>query len=612
MPSISYEYLTSWTNYHLTIGQHRTDVPAPAMTIHDAARVYAADTSPMEGLERFRETAAALLAYMKAQENKFRAAASSSALRPIQSSMVGTSWSFAPLIGGADTQISLDGLSGMSLARPADIHEDCKVDPKHLAFVSGGTRLRELVSWAERMGLSIETSGTHLGPTIAGAFGTASHGSRLGFGGIQDLIRGMHLITGEDKHVWIEPDVRPVLSEAAQDLLKVPDATLTVIRSKNVFDDALIHLGAMGIVNGVVIELVPSRRYVNYRVKKALGNDLLELISDGAFRQIAQHLGCNHEPQFYELTVDPSALRTEPALHMMYFYGQRSSASPVCPRFSPADAVAMIGHNLQSTSFPGDLLTAFESASAPNALNTRPLSFDDKFIRQALHLLLRMKAYSAFEFYRNSGCFIDPPQRFNPLDPNNPSMTWGELHSDDITGGVPGALYNASFAIERNSLFRALPLICDAVSDLPPSFVFTVRFVSHPEGTLAFTRFDENAVIEIDGLSALICEIAKRQIPQNHPYKQQLDAALDILASTVSTGAGLVRRALENAAIPYSMHWAKLGGLGAPNVIADFGPETTGSGSPIDRWRTTRRKLLTNFGMKFFTNDAIVNYGLIR
>jgi len=188
---------------------------------------------------------------------------------------------------------------------------------------------------------------------------------------------------------------------------------------------------------------------------------------------------------------------------------------------------------------------------------------------------------------QNSEVFKHPPR----------NARWDQIHPDDITGGYPGALYNASFAVKREEIAEIMPLLCAAVEGLAPTFLFTLRFVSQASGTLAFTRFPETCVIEIDGFS--------RNVPIFGPQ----------WGHVIVEGARRMRACLggENAAgrsFEYSMHWGKLGDLDKAKVWADFGAPGT-PGSRIDRWRRTRERLLTPEFAKVLWNKALVDYGLI-
>ena len=118
-------------------------------------------------------------------------------------------------------------------------------------------------------------------------------------------------------------------------------------------------------------------------------------------------------------------------------------------------------------------------------------------------------------------------------------------------------------------------------------------------------------VIEIDGLSPLICAHAKATVDPKSPYAVEFRQALDELAVTVRNGAATVRQALQATGIPYSMHWAKLGDLDKIKVYGDYGRPTEPDWL-IRCWRETRDDLLSPFGAAVFWDDALVHYSLIE
>lgn len=602
MPSISYDGFAAWSNYHLTLGTTATNNPVPAMTVESLARYHSSDTSTFDALERFAATARPLMDHL-AKLQAMMSPAKAQQGRIFAAGLTGRGWSFTPIIGAPVSQLLCDGLAGIGSLNVKDCDAACLVPAERVALASGGTRLREIVNWSEKLGLTIKTSGTHLGATIAGAAGTASHGSRLGFGGIQDMILGMHMIVSNDEHIWIERKSSPVLSHAGATRLTIPNSTLRVIRDDDIFEDALVHLGTMGIVNGVAIELVPNTLFALMRRREKIDHGWIEEISDGEFKKSAARLKCQELPIFYELTLNPHAPFTDDSTHMMYFPRTTASALPpgAADIIRPADAISLLG---------AELLTGIGTWQAPDhkAIDARepdPPTAVTRVLRQLL------KHDTAYDYYRAVGQFEPNINPFDPNDPSRPGHYWSGLHPDEITGNIPGALYNASFAIPLERLSTAVPAICRAVAKHEPSFVFTLRFVTKPAGTLAFTRFDQNAVIEIDGLSPLICKLAAARIDPGLPDAAELLAALGALAGTLEKGALAVRAALELETIPYSMHWAKLGQLDKAKVLADFGHPSDPE-SLIRRWRDTRDFLLPPLGRSLFWNDHVINLGLLE
>lgn len=613
MPSISYDTLVHWSNYHLTLGK-RLDFPharsphdlVPSVLLSDKGQIHTADIPEEQGLERFAETAQTLFSHLARVDYRAGHPLPTDFGEPMVG-MVGRGWSFSGLIGAEFSQLECGGLSSV-----CEIPHDCAatgLDTSTVLMCGGGTRLRELVTWSEEhKNLTLKTSGTHLGLSVAGGFGTASHGSRLGFGGMQNLVLGMHLVVGPGQHVWIEDPDTPVLSEQGLAALAVNGVMPRVIRSKEMFEDVLIHLGCMGIVNAVALRMVPSKAFAQMRRKEFIDDAWLEALAHGDFDKIATRLKCQESPAFYELTIDPHEPMGTEAAHIGYFETDLPpTPNPPAPATRTADAIARFAQALKDKA---PALVAGERGTPFLKDFEDPFEDISKSEEEAIRFILD-GSESGFTFYRDKGKdpFVANNTPFEPKAPGTIRQPWSALHPDEITGGVPGSLYNASFSIERDNLADAIPLICDAVKHLPRTFVFTVRFVTNPRGTLAFTRFTENAVIEIDGLSPLICNLFALNAYAN-PGTMPEARFFRALASTVEDGAKAVRKALDGK-IEYSMHWAKLGELNAAKVAADFGGSSNGDPSLIERWRTTREHLLGTTWSKRFKNPEVVKLGLV-
>lgn len=613
MPSISYDSLTHWSNYHLTIG-HRSDIQSarrlddiiPSLLVGDSGKIHTSDIEQLKGLERFAATGDALFSHLSRFEHQATHRGPTQPGKPMIG-LIGRGWSFSELIGSDFSQLSCEGLSSVSELPKAHAHE--KVDLTKTVLCGGGTRLRELVTWSEnQMNITVETSGTHLGLTVAGAAGTASHGSKLGFGGMQNSVLGMHMIVGPGEHVWIEDPETPVLSQEGLAALAIDGLPVRFISSKEHFESALVHLGSMGIVNGLALRMAPNVKFAEMRRRAAIDDDWLAALSDGKFGTIAGRLNCLQAPAFYELTIDPHKPMREPAAHICYFEtDQPESATTTPPLPRTADAMANFAAYLK------DNMAEFIASEPEIPLSNRTHNwFDppDDNENAAIQYMLEKHA-SAFSFYTQKGQFSSDTGPFDPKGPGVENKPWSALHPDEITGGVPGSLYNASFSIDRKKLKDAIPAITQAVHGLPPIFVFTVRFVSKPRGSLAFTRFPENAVIEIDGLSPLICELFALLAASGQDPKSPEARLFMQLSQTLRIGAKLVREALNKAKIDYSMHWAKLGDLDPAKVEADFGHSSSSDASLLDIWRNTREELLTGKWRDYFVNPEVKRLRLV-
>lgn len=566
MPSISVDFQSKWNNYHRT-SEGRYVAPGQSESdgeIREIAHVHCADLVGSTGPEMFGATAKVLQEFIAEKKDARIEAGEIEIAAPEACELAGRGWSFTKLVGAKDLQIDLTGLAGISEAHETQLHKECKHGADSVAFVSGGTRLREIVEWARagNRGKSISTSGTHLGPTIAGGFGTASHGSRLGCGGLQNLILGMHIVTGPNPEdsVWLERKKDPILSSET-----IAEFSRGGCMSNDcAFEDALIHLGAMGIVNGVALKLDDDVGFDVRVVEHAIDIEWLEILGEGKFDKIANKLELGGELEFYELTIDPFDWNNNPAIHNVYFRSPAALTPPVkTSGVALPDALALAILQLSQQS---GKIKSVKGGGGPGSSPTFP---------------------DIFELYKKLA-LAGHQQR-----PQSRNLSWADLHGDEVTGGLPGTLYNASFAIERENLSQVIPLICDAVQDIKgQTFLFTIRFVTEAAGTLAFTRFKECAVIEIDGMSD--------KIPGYPPSS----------GDPIKAGTQKLRDALDTNKIPYSMHWAKLGDLDSIKVAADFGPAEDAT-SPLASWKSTRECLLDEEMRQFFWNQAVADYGLL-
>ncbi|MEQ1725325.1 MAG: FAD-binding protein [Sphingopyxis sp.] len=468
------------------------------------------------------------------------------------------------------TSYSKNGLVGVSWIKANHLHQNSAYRAGKVAMVLGGTRLRQLVKESEKRGLSLHTSGSHLGGSIAGVIATSSHGSRLGYGGVQDQVAGMLLVTGENRTVWIEPASDPLLND---DTIAQLGDDVVAIRDDAMFADALVHLGAMGIVCAVALKLVPDSGYNVVHTKHIITREWLDRVAAGDYRQLSARLGEDREPCFYELTLDPrkGADGQITAFHTFYY--------PVTAPPTESEAIA-VPHGADTFS---DFIAAVQAQKTTEGTTWSQL-----------------KAHSIIDHF--DGAQYYEQNIFNPSQkPPGKVFRWSDMHSDTLSGGVPGALHNASIAVDRGQLPEVFDRMFEAVEGLKPHFMFTARFVSNAAGTMAFTRFDETAVIEIDGLSRLGYQYIFSGTVAN----------IDTYPVVTEQAIAEVRRAFDDNQVEYSMHWGKLGWWGdAAKAHADYGPPSDPS-SPLSRWRATRSQLIDPACDGLFRNQGTMDWALL-
>ncbi len=156
-----------------------------------------------------------------------------------------------------------------------DIHPQSPYQHGNLFFFQCGNTIKEISRYLFDHGKSLKTSGASNGQTIAGGISTGIHGSAMDVGSLQDCVVGINLITGPEPAdvVYIERHTRPALNNTFAAKLKSK-----VIRNDDLFNAALVGLGSLGFIHGVVLEvenLFLLKRYVKY-IKRAEALDLAE------------------------------------------------------------------------------------------------------------------------------------------------------------------------------------------------------------------------------------------------------------------------------------------------------------------------------------------------
>ena len=170
-----------------------------------------------------------------------------------------------------------------------------------LCFVEGGLQIGQVHDELSAMGLSLKTTGSNNGQTLAGAISTGTHGSAFRFGAMQDFVAGLHLIVGPNRHIYLEPATAPAVTEAFVDRLGAE-----LVRDDTLFNAALVGFGAFGVIQGVTIETRERFILHAYRRKHAHDEalrcalaslDFSQLgMPDGHGRDALHHFGAMFSP----------------------------------------------------------------------------------------------------------------------------------------------------------------------------------------------------------------------------------------------------------------------------------------------------------------------------
>jgi FAD-linked oxidoreductase len=157
---------------------------------------------------------------------------------------VGAGHSFTPLVANSGTILDLSLLSGLIRHDAAAI----------TATVGAGTRLSALTDSLAGIGQALPNMGDIDKQAVAGALGTATHGSGLKLGAYHTLLQNVHLVDGRGQG-------REVCVQSDRDTLHAIGVTL----------------GVFGVLTSVTFQNVPSYHLRRRRTVVAMGDMLANL-----------------------------------------------------------------------------------------------------------------------------------------------------------------------------------------------------------------------------------------------------------------------------------------------------------------------------------------------
>jgi FAD binding domain len=390
-----------------------------------------------------------------------------------------------------------------------DLALPARIDPAALLLVEGGVQIDEINDRLEcDLKRSLRSTGASNGQTIAGACATATHGSVIGTGGIQDHVRAIQIVTPGGVQ-WVEP-AAGLMSDAF-----IAATGSTPLRDDEAFDAALVAVGSLGIVTAMVIETVPI--YMLQPILKLI--DLterdLDQLTAGDFAGFSARHGLDEDPYFVMVVTNPfQPFKRKAVVRFLYRRDYDSN--------QPWAEPAALGAGYDAFTMLGWLLRNFPWARG--------------WMLQKIMEITVGKGIT------------DPSIR----------GTWGqttETHKP-LAGIFTGALF-----CDRENLSRAFKKICHAFTGAGGSTVISLRFMRGGPGLLSPARWPDTVGIDCDGpfslrtrdaFCAIMATLDKADIPFTRHWGKF--NALDAGRVAQDYGQDLVRwkavrdRLLPNAA----------------------------------------------------------------
>jgi hypothetical protein len=413
---------------------------------------------------------------------------------------LGKGWSFSEVAvtnGGLVDTMALRQSFALKPAMVAPAYQSAGRTADNLFFTECGMSIVGLEQQLEPRGKSIRASGASNGQSIAGALSTGTHGGAFRFGAVAETVVGLHIVTGPNRHVWLERASYPTASVKFTDWLGV--ASADVHRDDELFNAALVSFGSFGFIHGVLLETEPLfllEDFSAYRVPYG-----------PAVQQLMTKLDLTGLHPWLQLPLqDP----TRQPYHLTVIINPHQ--------------FDLTGTNPAHGVFVQLLFKAPHRSDYPRRPAPAPgFTYGDSTLGLIETVLNHLG---------NLGAAVVPTlvNKLYPLAFANTHGTAGTMSETFDNTNIRGKAASAAIGIANHDVPRVLVEIQALNKQTPFPGVLGLRFVKGTKATLGFTRFPVTAVLEFDGVEAKV----------TRQFLEQMWARLEALN------------------INYTLHWGKI------------------------------------------------------
>ena len=343
---------------------------------------------------------------------------------------------------------------------PADqVDANYAGDSDKLRFIECGASIDSISRYLFRDGLSLKASGSNNGQTLAGALSTGTHGGAFNVGALPEMVAGLHLVVGPNKHVYLERASHPVMKPGFAQALGAE-----FIQDDTLFNAALVSFGSFGIIHGIMIEarelFVLNALRFNHPYNAAL-KTAINTLDLGGLQLPAEAANIpKDKPYHFEVFYNPNEGAPPDEAIVILMYEGPWDASYEAPEWDADDP----GMGASGLEVMGSLLDLI-----PSPLNKLVVP------------MLNDQVADKFEPYVKTGIIRD-------------------LFRGEVTLGKTMAC-GIGLPLDRaeEALNIAFKIYEDSGDVLP--ILLSHRFVKGTDALLGFTRFDTTAVLEIDSIN---------------------------------------------------------------------------------------------------------------
>jgi D-arabinono-1,4-lactone oxidase len=264
---------------------------------------------------------------------------------------LGSRWSFSSIIQPGNVVIDTANLNTLLRVKAewlsAAYRSTRGVQGFVPVFAQCGTQISSINRRLLDAGLALQTSGAGDGHRIAGCIATGTHGAALEIGAVHDTVLALHVITGPNDSVFLQPASGACGPEIAAWLAQETGIATRSVQNDELFAAAQVGLGSLGVVHGVVFEAAPlyalrglilARPFADAAVWKTLSD----------FDTSRLHPKVHERPYHFEVVFHPYPSSSQPGAFVRMFWkvpaGDIAHDSPLpVPPDLASDTMGLIG-----------------------------------------------------------------------------------------------------------------------------------------------------------------------------------------------------------------------------------------------------------------------------
>ncbi len=466
---------------------------------------------------------------------------------------MGSNWALSK-VASADAIINTKGLN--LKFKPgsgwlSDAYKQSGKTANDVLFVQSGCMIWDLNKFMETE-LSprrcLRASGGSNGQTIAGATATGTHGAAIYTGAVHDAIVGLHIVTGPGSHAWVERASYPVASDSF-----INSIGATAIRNDEMFNAAVVSFGSFGIIHGVMIETEPIYLLSAYA---NTNNDKNVVPYTAELRNALSGLDMNKLRQLLP------GFPADTAENKLYHFELAANLN----KLKKENKKEIVVHAYFRQPCPDSYTPVHDYNQSKNTYSKDTMGAVSSIVDSVGAIALLMPFAVNQLFYAGL------------RDTSGGPKTIGEVFRYTR---FRGRIASAAMAVDAADALRALDIMIEENKRLTLPGGVAFRYVKGTNATLGFTKFANSCVIEMDGLDT----------EKLHEFINRVWTKLEE----------------PSVNIPYTLHWGKFNYiLNSQRVRRMYGD------AKVDSWLNCRKQLLNADARRVFTNDFMVQCGLVN